>query len=110
MRWVSWRSHRRQRTLLACRCGSILVVCIHLLPTNDEHHEWWCHANNALDVQGVVMPVGGADFHESLRMGEIFHALKSLLARQAILRLLGMKGVAPAINSTMKRLITSRVR
>ena len=76
----------------------------HLLPTPMMNiMNGGAHANNALDVQEfMVMPVGGADFHESLRMGaEIFHALKSLLAKAGHSTAVGDEGgFAPAINST----------
>ena len=79
-------------------------VHAHLLPTPMMNiMNGGAHANNALDVQEfMVMPVGGADFHESLRMGaEIFHALKSLLAKAGHSTAVGDEGgFAPAINST----------
>ena len=79
-------------------------VHAHLLPTPMMNiMNGGAHANNALDVQEfMVMPVGGADFHESLRMGaEIFHALKSLLSEAGYSTAVGDEGgFAPAINST----------
>ena len=79
-------------------------VHAHLLPTPMMNiMNGGAHANNALDVQEfMVMPVGGADFHESLRMGaEIFHSLKSLLAEAGHSTAVGDEGgFAPAINST----------
>ena len=79
-------------------------VHAHLLPTPMMNiMNGGAHANNALDVQEfMVMPVGGGDFHESLRMGaEIFHALKSLLAKAGHSTAVGDEGgFAPAINST----------
>ena len=79
-------------------------VHAHLLPTPMMNiMNGGAHANNALDVQEfMVMPVGGAGFHESLRMGaEIFHALKSLLSEAGYSTAVGDEGgFAPAINST----------
>ena len=59
-------------------------VHAHLLPTPMMNiMNGGAHANNALDVQEfMVMPVGADHFPDAVRMGaEIFHALKSLLAK-----------------------------
>ena len=39
------------------------------------------HADNAIDIQEFVMPVGADTFAEGLRMGaEVFHHLKKVLS------------------------------
>ena len=45
------------------------------------------HADNSIDFQEfMVMPVGGACFSESLRMGtEVFHKLKAELKKQNLI-------------------------
>lgn len=61
------------------------------------------HADNALDVQEVmVMPVGAESFSHALRAGaEVFHALKDLLHDAGYSTAVGDEGgFAPAINST----------
>ena len=61
------------------------------------------HADNALDVQEVmVMPVGAGTFTEAMRAGaEIFHALKGLLHDAGLATAVGDEGgFAPAIGST----------
>lgn len=79
-------------------------VHAHLLPTPMMNiMNGGAHANNALDVQEfMVMPIGAAHFNDGLRMGaEIFHALKSLLAKAGMSTAVGDEGgFAPAINST----------
>jgi enolase len=52
------------------------------------------HADNAIDFQEfMVMPVGAADFSESLRCGvEIFHALKSALHQAGMSTAVGDEG------------------
>ena len=79
-------------------------VHAHLLPTPMMNiMNGGAHANNALDVQEfMVMPIGAAHFDDGLRMGaEIFHALKSLLAKAGMSTAVGDEGgFAPAINST----------
>ncbi len=79
-------------------------VHAHLLPTPMMNiMNGGAHANNALDVQEfMVMPVGASHFNDALRMGaEIFHALKSLLAKAGMSTAVGDEGgFAPAINST----------
>ena len=61
------------------------------------------HADNALDVQEVmVVPVGAGSYTEALRAGtEIFHALKALLGDAGLATSVGDEGgFAPAIGST----------
>lgn len=61
------------------------------------------HADNALDVQEVmIMPVGAESFSEAMRAGaEVFHALKGLLSKAGYSTAVGDEGgFAPAINST----------
>lgn len=61
------------------------------------------HADNALDVQEVmIMPVGADSFSEAMRAGaEVFHALKGLLSKAGYATAVGDEGgFAPAINST----------
>lgn len=60
------------------------------------------HANNLLDIQEfMIIPVGASSFSESLRYGaEVFHALKSLLAKQSYLTAVGDEGgFAPNLKS-----------
>ena len=79
-------------------------VHAHLLPTPMMNiMNGGAHANNALDVQEfMVMPVEADHFPDAVRMGaEIFHALKSLLAKAGYSTAVGDEGgFAPAINST----------
>ncbi|MGB1356342.1 MAG: phosphopyruvate hydratase [Candidatus Puniceispirillaceae bacterium] len=79
-------------------------VHAHLLPTPMMNiMNGGAHANNALDVQEfMVMPVGASHFPDAVRVGaEIFHALKSLLAKAGHSTAVGDEGgFAPAINST----------
>ena len=79
-------------------------VHAHLLPTPMMNiMNGGAHANNALDVQEfMVMPVGATQFPDAVRIGaEIFHALKSLLAKAGHSTAVGDEGgFAPAINST----------
>jgi enolase len=61
------------------------------------------HADNALDVQEVmIMPVGADNFTDAMRVGaEVFHALKGLLYDAGLSTAVGDEGgFAPAINST----------
>ncbi|MGU9961700.1 MAG: phosphopyruvate hydratase [Candidatus Puniceispirillales bacterium WSBS_2018_MAG_OTU23] len=61
------------------------------------------HADNALDVQEVmIMPVGADSFSSAMRAGaEVFHALKDLLHDAGYSTAVGDEGgFAPAINST----------
>jgi enolase len=61
------------------------------------------HADNALDVQEVmIMPVGADNFTDAMRVGaEVFHALKGLLHDAGLSTAVGDEGgFAPAINST----------
>ncbi|MES2120993.1 MAG: phosphopyruvate hydratase [Pseudomonadota bacterium] len=65
------------------------------------------HADNAIDFQEfMVMPVGAPSFAEALRCGaEIFHALKSGLAKAGLSTAVGDEGgFAPAINSAREAL------
>lgn len=52
------------------------------------------HADSGLDIQEfMIMPVGGKNFAEALRMGaEIFHALKSILKDQKLGTAVGDEG------------------
>jgi enolase len=52
------------------------------------------HADNNLDIQEfMILPVGFANFAESLRAGaEIFHALKDLLKKQNLITAVGDEG------------------
>ena len=79
-------------------------VHAHLLPTPMMNiMNGGAHANNALDVQEfMVMPVGASHFPDAVRVGaEIFHVLKSLLAKAGHSTAVGDEGgFAPAINST----------
>src|SRR5262249_22068184 len=61
------------------------------------------HADNALDVQEfMILPTGAESFSEGLRMGaEIFHALKSQLAKAGHNTNVGDEGgVAPNLRSS----------
>jgi enolase len=65
------------------------------------------HADNNLDVQEcMIVPVGGADFSESLRMGvEIFHHLKKLLGSRKLTTTVGDEGgFAPHLSSNEQAL------
>ena len=60
------------------------------------------HADNALDIQEVmVMPVGAPSFTEAMRAGaEVFHALKTLLQDEGLSTAVGDEGgFAPAVGS-----------
>jgi len=60
------------------------------------------HADNGLDIQEfMILPVGGACFSESLRIGvEVFHALKKVLKKAGYTTAVGDEGgFAPAIKS-----------
>lgn len=76
----------------------------HILPTPMMNIlNGGAHADNALDVQEVmVMPVGAESFSHALRAGaEVFHALKDLLHDAGYSTAVGDEGgFAPAINST----------
>lgn len=52
------------------------------------------HADSGLDIQEfMVMPVGGENFREALRMGaEIFHTLKGILKEQGLSTAVGDEG------------------
>jgi enolase len=52
------------------------------------------HANNTLDLQEfMILPVGASSFREALRWGaEVFHALKSLIAKQGMSTAVGDEG------------------
>ena len=65
------------------------------------------HADNNVDLQEfMVMPVGGATFKESLRMGaEVFHALKSVLHGKKLNTAVGDEGgFAPDLKSNEEAL------
>ena len=65
------------------------------------------HANNNLDIQEfMVMPVGAPDFKEALRYGaEIFHSLKSMLAKKGHSTAVGDEGgFAPNLGSNEEAL------
>jgi enolase len=60
------------------------------------------HANNSVDLQEfMVLPVGAANFSESLRYGvEVFHALKSVLNKKGMNTAVGDEGgFAPDLSS-----------
>ncbi len=71
------------------------------------------HANNGLDVQEfMIVPLVGESFAESLRAGsEIFHTLKSILAKQGLSTAVGDEGgFAPKLPSNeeaMKLLVAA---
>ena len=79
-------------------------VHAHVLPTPMMNIlNGGAHADNALDIQEVmVMPVGADSFTEAMRAGvEIFHALKGLLNDAGLSTSVGDEGgFAPAIGST----------
>ena len=83
-------------------------VDAHVLPTPMMNIlNGGAHADNALDIQEVmVMPVGAASFTEAMRAGvEIFHALKALLGDAGLATAVGDEGgFAPAIGSTAEAL------
>ncbi len=65
------------------------------------------HADNSVDFQEfMIMPVGGATFKESLRMGaEVFHALKSVLKSRGYSTSVGDEGgFAPNLKSNEEAL------
>ena len=65
------------------------------------------HADNALDVQEVmIMPVGAESFSKAVQIGaEIFHTLKGLLIDAGYSTAVGDEGgFAPSINSTNEAL------
>jgi enolase len=65
------------------------------------------HADNNVDLQEfMVMPVGGATFKESLRMGaEVFHALKGVLHGKKLNTAVGDEGgFAPDLKSNEEAL------
>lgn len=60
------------------------------------------HADNTVDIQEfMIMPVGGKDFHDALRMGaEVFHSLKKVLADKGYSTAVGDEGgFAPDLKS-----------
>jgi len=79
-------------------------VHAHVLPTPMMNIlNGGAHADNALDVQEVmIMPVGAGNFTDAMRVGaEVFHALKGLLHDAGLSTAVGDEGgFAPAINST----------
>ncbi len=79
-------------------------VHAHVLPTPMMNIlNGGAHADNALDVQEVmIMPVGAENFGHAMQTGaEVFHALKSLLLDAGYSTAVGDEGgFAPAINST----------
>lgn len=67
------------------------------------------HADNNVDIQEfMVLPVGFANFSESLRCGvEIFHALKSVLKQQGLSTAVGDEGgFAPNLRSNAEAVET----
>ncbi len=67
------------------------------------------HADNNVDIQEfMIMPVGGENFKESLRMGaEIFHNLKSVLKSKGMNTAVGDEGgFAPNLSSNEEALKT----
>ena len=65
------------------------------------------HADNNLDVQEfMIVPVGGGNFSESLRMGvEVFHSLKKLLNGKKLTTTVGDEGgFAPFLKSNEEAL------
>ncbi|MBT4917672.1 phosphopyruvate hydratase [Candidatus Peregrinibacteria bacterium] len=52
------------------------------------------HADSGLDIQEfMVMPVGGSNFREALRMGaEVFHSLKAILKEKGLSTAVGDEG------------------
>jgi len=79
-------------------------VHAHVLPTPMMNIlNGGAHADNALDVQEVmIMPIGAESFSDAMRVGaEVFHALKGLLHDAGLSTAVGDEGgFAPAINST----------
>jgi enolase len=79
-------------------------VHAHVLPTPMMNIlNGGAHADNALDVQEVmIMPIGAQSFSDAMRVGaEVFHALKGLLHDAGLSTAVGDEGgFAPAINST----------
>jgi len=79
-------------------------VHAHVLPTPMMNIlNGGAHADNALDVQEVmIMPIGAQTFSDAMRVGaEVFHALKELLHDAGLSTAVGDEGgFAPAINST----------
>jgi len=60
------------------------------------------HADNTVDIQEfMIMPVGGKDFHDALRMGaEVFHSLKKVLSEKGYSTAVGDEGgFAPNLNT-----------
>ena len=65
------------------------------------------HADNNLDIQEfMIMPIGGKNFSESLRMAtEVFHNLKALLKSKKLSTSVGDEGgFAPSLNSNEEAL------
>jgi enolase len=83
-------------------------VHAHVLPTPMMNIlNGGAHADNALDIQEVmIVPVGAKSFSSALQTGaEIFHALKALLQDAGYSTAVGDEGgFAPAIDSTGKAL------
>ena len=81
-------------------------VHAHVLPTPMMNIlNGGAHADNALDIQEVmIMPVGAESFTDAMRVGaEVFHALKGLLHDAGLSTAVGDEGgFAPAINSTQE--------
>ena len=79
-------------------------VNAHVLPTPMMNIlNGGAHADNALDVQEVmVVPTGAGSFAEAVRAGaEVFHALKGLLGDAGLSTAVGDEGgFAPAIDTT----------
>jgi len=65
------------------------------------------HSDNNLDFQEfMIMPIGGKDFPEALRMGvEVFHTLKKVLSKKGYSTSVGDEGgFAPMLNSNEEAL------
>ncbi len=80
----------------------------HLLPTPMMNIlNGGAHANNNLDIQEfMIMPVGAPSFSEGLRWcSEVYHHLKSVLAKQGMTTSVGDEGgFAPNLSSDEKAL------
>ncbi len=67
------------------------------------------HADNSVDIQEfMILPVGAADFSESVRYGaEVFHALKSVLSKRGLSTTVGDEGgFAPNLSSNEEAIET----
>ncbi|HUX64141.1 phosphopyruvate hydratase [Sulfuricella sp.] len=65
------------------------------------------HASNSSDIQEfMIIPVGSANFREAIRCGaEIFHTLKSILAKRGLATTVGDEGgFAPQLSSNEEAL------